>query len=337
MGPFVSIITGTYKRPEYLHRAISSALRSTYPRFELIVTDNGNSADNRAIVASFEDPRIRYRANAHNLGIAGNYLAAFREMRGDYFAVLADDDEWEPDFLATLVPVLQANPDVGVACCDHYIIDENGAIDIAATDRASRHFRRDRLTEGKYDSLALLGLIWVSIHMGAAALVRRSAIDFDEFPLAVQVAFDLWLCYQAGKRNAKVYYSPKRLTRYRIHSNSGSIANFAAEAKDRIFVYSRILHDKSFPEYEAQFRWMLSLNHVDCGIALLKRGRLREGSHHLFCGLRMGGWARLAKRGIAYAHHLVRAITEWPAQPIPAHHVEHRTGEQVRDSKVHLS
>jgi len=334
MDPLVSIITGTYKRPEYLHRAIASALRSTYPRFELIVSDNGNSADNRAIVASFEDPRIRYRANPRNLGIAGNYLAAFREMRGEYFAVLADDDEWEPDFLATLVPALEPNPDVGVACCDHYIIDENGVIDLAATDRVSRHFRRDRLTEGKHDSLALLGLIWISIHMGAAALVRRSTIDFDEFPLAVQIAFDLWLCYQAGKRHAKVYYCPKRLTRYRIHSNSGSIANFAAEAKDRIFVYSRILHDKCFPEYEAQFRWMLSANHVDCGIALLKRGRLREGSHHLLRGLRMGGWSRLAKRGFAHAHQLVGTATERLARPIPAHHVEQRTGEQVRDSEA---
>jgi len=337
MDPLVSIITGTYKRPEYLHRAISSALRSTYPKFELIVSDNGNSADNRAIVASFEDPRLRYRANASNLGIAGNYLAAFKEMHGEYFAVLADDDEWEPNFLATLVPVLHANPDVGVASCDHYIIDEHGVIDTAATDRVARHFKRDRLTEGKYDSLPLLGLIWVSIHMGAAALVRRSMIDFDEFPLAVQVAFDLWLCYQAGKSHAKVYYCPRRLTRYRIHSNSGSVTNFAAEAEDRIFVYSRILDDKSFPEYQAQFRWMVTLNHVDCGIALLKRGRLREGFRHLFQGLRMGGWGRLAERGFAYALRLASAVTPRLARAMPAHHVEHRAGEQARDSEAHFS
>lgn len=44
----VSIITTTYNRTYYLKQAIESALKQTYPHFEMIVSDDASTEDVRA-------------------------------------------------------------------------------------------------------------------------------------------------------------------------------------------------------------------------------------------------------------------------------------------------
>jgi glycosyltransferase involved in cell wall biosynthesis len=284
-GPLVSVITGTYNRPNLLKLALASTLAGSYHNFELIVSDNANSQENRAIAASFGDPRIRYRANPVNLGIAANYRAAFRELKGKYFAVLADDDLWEPDFLSRTVPVLESDSRIAVAFTDHFIIDDDGTIDFERSASESAQFGRDRLSEGISRPLIELGLLSVSIHAGAAAVFRSSSIDWNDFPLEVGGAFDLWLSYLAASSGGLAYYVPERLTRYRVHSGSGHHVGFAEVARERTFVYSRAIADGKFPGYRNEFARRRGTSHVDCGGALLRMGRIVEGGRHLLLGI----------------------------------------------------
>jgi glycosyltransferase involved in cell wall biosynthesis len=55
----VSIITTTYNRTHYLKQAIESALKQTYPHFEMIVSDDASTEDVESVVAGFKDPRLR--------------------------------------------------------------------------------------------------------------------------------------------------------------------------------------------------------------------------------------------------------------------------------------
>lgn len=305
-GPLVSVITGTYNRPKLLKLALASALAGTYENFELIVSDNANSEENRTIAGSFGDPRIRYRANPVNLGIAANYRAAFRESKGKYFAVLADDDLWEPDFLHRTVPILESDSHIAVAFTDHFIIDDDGVIDLEKTASESASFGRDRLPEGVSRPLIALGLLSVSIHAGAAAVFRRDSIDWDDFPLEVGGAFDLWLSYLAARSGGYAYYVPDRLTRYRVHRESGHHTGFATVARERAFVYSRAIADGRFPEYRREFARRRGTSSIDCAGALIRTGRIVEGSRHLLHGIsNPAGLSHLARafvrRGIGRA------------------------------------
>src|SRR5260370_16778940 len=130
--PLVSVIICTYNRPDYLAKAIASVADGTYANVEIIVSSNVDSAETRAVVQSFNDSRIRYRWNATNLGIAGNHIAAFREMTGKLFAVLNDDDEWEQVLLARLVPLI-ADHNILIAFCHHHITYPQRRIILNAT------------------------------------------------------------------------------------------------------------------------------------------------------------------------------------------------------------
>lgn len=91
--PLVSVVIATYNRPAYLRLAIASVMRGSYQNFEILVTDDAGSDDNRRVVESFTDARLCYRRNATRLGSAGNHREALKIARGEYIGLLNDDDE----------------------------------------------------------------------------------------------------------------------------------------------------------------------------------------------------------------------------------------------------
>ena len=75
--PLVSIAIPTYDRLQYLKEAVASALSQTYERVEVIIGDDGPTNSIRAWceTVAMRDARVRYRRNARNLGLAGNWNA----------------------------------------------------------------------------------------------------------------------------------------------------------------------------------------------------------------------------------------------------------------------
>jgi glycosyltransferase involved in cell wall biosynthesis len=129
----VSVIIPTYRRAAFLQRAIQSVLHQTHRDLELIVVENGQSDDGKAVVSRLQqrDHRLRYLYQprpdptaARNLGIDA--------ARGRYIAFLDNDDEWLPSKLQRQVAVLERDPAVAlVACWGWWVtIDDTGqAID----------------------------------------------------------------------------------------------------------------------------------------------------------------------------------------------------------------
>lgn len=102
--PVVSIITATYNRSNVLAYAIRSVLWSTFPDWELLVIGDACTDDTEEVVASFDDPRIRFMNLERNIGEqSGPNNEGFRHARGRYIAYLNHDDLWLPDHLEAAV------------------------------------------------------------------------------------------------------------------------------------------------------------------------------------------------------------------------------------------
>jgi len=291
--PLVSVIICTYNRPDYLAKAIASVVGGTYANVEIIVSSNLDSTETRAVVQAFKDPRIRLRCNATNIGIAGNHLAAFAEMTGNLFAVLNDDDEWEPDLLTRLVP-LAADDDVVIAFCDHYIIDDQGRIDDYQTERNTRRWKRDTLLAGIHRPFFRIGLVQQSIPIVMGAVIKSNAVDFTEFPLAAGPHFDLWMTYLAARTGKGAYYLPERLVRYRVHASAQTGSQSPENSAASQYIYSRLLKDPELREYYAVFRARYAQAQVAHGIALLRQGSPREARSELAAAMFSGFNARAA-------------------------------------------
>jgi glycosyltransferase involved in cell wall biosynthesis len=94
--PFFSVIVPTRGREVFLGEALSSALDQTFQEFEIIVVDDGPSAEAERVVASFGDDRVRYLRNDRPRGGAGTRNAGASRARGEWLAFLDDDDIWLP-------------------------------------------------------------------------------------------------------------------------------------------------------------------------------------------------------------------------------------------------
>lgn len=101
-SPKISVITATYNRSNVLKYAIASVINSTFNDWELLVVGDACTDDTEEVVASFNDPRIRFTNLSQNVGDqSGPHNEGFRLSRGHYIAYLNHDDLYLPDHLNT--------------------------------------------------------------------------------------------------------------------------------------------------------------------------------------------------------------------------------------------
>ena len=123
--PRVSVIIGTWNRAQYVGQAVRSILDQTMDDLELIVADDGSTDGTDAVIAEFDDPRVRYLPGPH-AGISRNLNRALAEARAPYAALLDSDDWSYPARLERQLAVLDSRPEV--AAVGHRLeeVDEHG-------------------------------------------------------------------------------------------------------------------------------------------------------------------------------------------------------------------
>jgi glycosyltransferase involved in cell wall biosynthesis len=125
-GPRVSVVIPTYRHQDFILATLHSVFAQTMTEYEVIVINDGSPDDTAAILEPLvRDGRIVYveqtnkgQSRARNLGI--------ERARGDYIALLDDDDLWPPDKLEWQTEYLDAHRDVGLIGGMLQTIDENG-------------------------------------------------------------------------------------------------------------------------------------------------------------------------------------------------------------------
>ena len=305
--PLVSVLIPTFNRRDYLKATIASVLNQTFGDFEVVVSDNASPVDPADVVAGFADRRLRYYRNASNLGVTGNLLAASRHARGKYVAILGDDDLWHPEFLAALVAPLEADPSLVLAFCDHSIIDPEGRIDEATSDQVTRRWQRHRLRQGVYRPFDEIALVYRSICVFSATVLRRFAIDWASIPRDLDFSVDVYLCYLAARTGLGCYYIPQRLSHYRYHAGSQASSLKRREqrltnARDAMFYWDRFLRDDAIGN-KHYFEMKRGFNAFVIIMMLLQSGRRRQALTELW-----RWWSEGVLRPRIVVYHLVYAL-----------------------------
>ena len=110
--PRISVLMPVYNtRPEHLREAINSILAQTFTDFEfLILNDCSTDPAVEEVVKSYDDPRIIYAVNEHNLGISGSRNKLLDMAKGEYLAVMDHDDVSLPERLEKQAAFLDCIP-----------------------------------------------------------------------------------------------------------------------------------------------------------------------------------------------------------------------------------
>ena len=114
-SPALSVITPAYNAEAYVADCIESVLGQTFDDLELLIVDDGSTDGTADLIAKYaaQDARVR-GFRGPNCGVSHARNVALQHSRGRYLALLDADDQWDPSFAATMVSILERQPEVGV-------------------------------------------------------------------------------------------------------------------------------------------------------------------------------------------------------------------------------
>ncbi|MBN1143202.1 MAG: glycosyltransferase family 2 protein [Bacteroidales bacterium] len=124
-NPLVSIGIPVYNGEQYLEECLQSILNQTYQNWECFVINNKSSDRSPEIATSFanRDPRIRLITNPEFVSMMENFNNTIKPISMDakYFKVVCADDWLFPEYLTSMVELMENHPQTGF--CSSYRID----------------------------------------------------------------------------------------------------------------------------------------------------------------------------------------------------------------------
>ncbi len=111
-SPTVSVIVPAFNAAAYIAEALTSVFAQTFADYEVIVVNDGSTDATEQAIEPFQS-RIVYLSQA-NRGLAGARNAGIDAARGRYIALLDADDVWMPEYLKTLVGMLESDPKLDI-------------------------------------------------------------------------------------------------------------------------------------------------------------------------------------------------------------------------------
>ena len=247
--PDISVVVVNWNRREYLRACLTSLAAQRGANFEVIVVDNGSS-DGSAEMARSEFG-VRVIANAANEGFCAANNRAFAAARGQFIALLNNDAEAAPDFLANLRRAFDRAPDIGMAAAKVLVWEDPRRIDridhidkvghLIYPDGQNRGRGTGEIDAGQYDRVE--DCLWPD---GCAAMYRKTMLDaiggFDED--FFMFADDAELGLRGRIAGWRCLYMPGAVVRHRRG------ASIDAGSAERIFLIERnrvLLAAKLFP------------------------------------------------------------------------------------------
>src|SRR5580704_15360696 len=182
----ITVVVVNWNRRNLLAACLDSLARQTWRSFEVVVVDNGSNDGSAALVKdlspSYPVP-LRLIENSNNLGFCAANNQGFAASTSEFVALLNNDAEAEPGWLAALERVIRNGDQVGMAASKILVWEEPSRIDkvghLMYPDGQNRGRGTGQLDRGQFDQVE--ETLWPD---GCAAMYRRAMLDevggFDE-------------------------------------------------------------------------------------------------------------------------------------------------------------
>ncbi|MCP2727284.1 glycosyltransferase family 2 protein [Limnofasciculus baicalensis] len=121
--PLVSVIIPVYNGDRYLAEALKSVVQQTYQPIEIIVVDDGSTDNSANIALSYKEVRYIYQSNQ---GVAVARNVGISQSRGEFIALLDQDDRWTPNKLSIQIKYLLEHENIGYTLAKMRVFLEPG-------------------------------------------------------------------------------------------------------------------------------------------------------------------------------------------------------------------
>ena len=209
-----SVVIPLYNKEHYIEATIQSVLNQTCRDFEVLVVDDGSKDNSLALARKFESERVRIIPQ-ENQGVSVARNTGILNAQGEFICFLDADDEWRPDYLATIDELTVKYPESAIFVTAYAVNMGNGKINYSTRlEPETGCLPSYWLTLAKgYD------FVWTS----ATTMRRDILMEAGLFKPGEKIGQDLDMWARVARINPRVAYSNHICVNY----------NRAAEANAR--------------------------------------------------------------------------------------------------------
>jgi len=115
--PRVAVMVLNHNGKEWIHRCLSSVIRTEYPEMQVYLIDNA-STDGSVDCVEQSFPDVKIIRHQRNFGVAEGYGRALNGIEADYVALLNNDTEvLDPYWIRQLVEHFAGDPRIAAVAC----------------------------------------------------------------------------------------------------------------------------------------------------------------------------------------------------------------------------
>jgi len=222
--PTVSVVIPTYNHRDYILQTLESVFAQTFANYEVIVVNDGSPDDTAELLRPLtEAGRIRYFEQANGgQGAARNQ--GIEAARGEFVALLDDDDLWPANKLEWQVAALQSEPNAVLAYGSHDLLQPDCTVHPAPPKRHPAGSVHREFLQG----------CWL-ISPGQS-LIRASALRaIGGFDQKIWGSGD-WDLYIRLARLGLFCFEDRLALHYRIHATNASRSKAVRHARNHFKV-----------------------------------------------------------------------------------------------------
>ena len=223
---FISVTIPTYKRVNFLKEAIDSALKQKGKicRYEVVVVDNEPKSEQvesetYKLIQTYDDPRLKYIQNDENLGMIGNWNKCLHVAKGQWVAMLHDDDLLDENYISRIEYYLKKYPYAGCIIPNHRDIDQNGILlknkKNRRNSRAIVRFKKNSVIKPKDIDDKILTFNYYGCPSCGMIVRKKYALDIGGYDQSVGQIFADWDFYLKMRHKHPVYKLNEILGSYR--------------------------------------------------------------------------------------------------------------------------
>ncbi len=219
--PFFSVIVPNYNGRRFLPGLLQALERQRFQDFEVILADDASNDDSVDFVEA-NYPEVRVVMNRRNQGFVATANLGADLARGRVLALLNNDTEPEPDWLAELAQAICAHPDAAIVASKILLFDQRQRLHTAGDALGPDGIPRNRGVweedQGQYDQE-----VEVFSGCGGGMAVRREVWQalggFDEdFWMYLD---DVDLAFRARLMGWRVVFAPRARLYHHLSGSGG--------------------------------------------------------------------------------------------------------------------
>ncbi|NVK26861.1 MAG: glycosyltransferase family 2 protein [Flavobacteriia bacterium] len=251
--PTVSIVTVNFNGYKYTEKCLESLERLDYPRFEVIVVDNGSTEKADWSRLQEQYPSVIFIFSKDNLGFAGGNNLGLDRAEGRFVWLLNNDTEPEPDSLSFMVETMLSSPKIGMVSSRLLYFEPRGLVQYAGATDLNPITMRNRSLGYKETMKPEFAEVYPTSYIhGASVLVRSEAIDkvgrMHDFFFLYYEEYD-W-CYRFRSANYEVFYDGRAV----VYHKESAVTVPDSPLKTYYLLRNRILFIRL--NYKGVTRWL---------------------------------------------------------------------------------